>query len=248
MRSEPAPPDRIQPDGGREADQRFTRTPPAGFGSYGSGPAAAPPAGSTRWAGAWPAGKSATRTALVVLLGLAFIALNTAIAYAAVGSKVISIVTGVAFCLAFMIVVRLLHRAMWLSLLSFIPGLFVLVGSVELAPDLALENRGVRQQVTVVDAEVAGKRHTFTLEGDDGPLDEPLIYRGSAPDYEIGDTLTVLTDPNGVIALKEADRVDSTAKLGSLVLGGSGWTFIALVAGWRGHVRRREGRFDTLVI
>jgi hypothetical protein len=247
MRPEPAPPDRIRPAAGRAADQRFTQTPPVGFGSYGLGPAAAPPAGSTR-AGAWPAGKSATRTALVVLLGLAFIGLNTAIAYAAVGSKVISIVTGVVFCLVFMIVVRLLHRAMWLSLLSFIPGLFVLVGSVELAPDLALENRGVRQEVTIVDAEVAGKQHTFTLEGEDGPLGEPLIFRGSAPGYQVGDTLTVLTDPDGVIALKEADRVDPTAMLRSLVIGGSGWTFIALMAGWRGHVRRREGRFDTLVI
>ncbi|MEH1127449.1 hypothetical protein [Micromonospora sp. CPCC 206061] len=248
MHPEPAPPGQIQPAEGRPADQRFTETPPARFGSNGFGPAGAPPTGSTPWAGAWPAGKSATRTALVVLLGLAFIGLNTAIAYAAVGSKVISIVTGVAFCLVFMIVVRMLHRAMWLSLLSFLPALFVLVGSVELAPDLALEKRGVRQEVTIVDAEVAGKRHTFTLEGDDGPLGEPLIYQGSNPGYQVGDILTVLTDPDGVIALKVADRVDSTSTLGSLVLGGSGWTFIALVAGWRGHVRRREGRFDTLVI
>lgn len=184
----------------------------------------------------------------MVLLGLAFIVLNTAIAYATVGSKVVSIVTGIAFCLVFMIVVRLLHRAMWLSLLSFIPGLFVLVGSVELAPTLVLESRGVRQEVTVLDVEVAGKRHTFTLQGDDGRLDEPLIYRGSAPGYQVGDTLTVLTDPDGVIALKQADRVDSTTMLGSLAFGAGGWTFIALLAGWRGHVRRREGRFDTLVI
>ena len=106
----------------------------------------------------------------------------------------------------------------------------------------------VRQEVTIVDAEVAGKRHTFELRGDDGPLDEPLIYQGSNPGYQVGDILTVLTDPDGVIALKDADRVDSTATRGSLILGGSGWTFIALLAGWRGHVRRREGRFDTLVI
>ena len=248
MHPEPAPPGRIQPAEGRPADQRSTETPPAGFGSHGSGPAGAPPTGSTHWAGAWPAGKSATRTALVVLLGLTFIGLNTAIAYAAVGSKVISIVTGLVFCLVFMIVVHLLHRATWLSFLSMLPALFVLVGSVQFAPDLALEKRGVRQEVTIVDAEVAGKRHTFELQGDDGPLDEPLVYQGSNPGYQVGDILTVLTDPDGVIALKDADRVDSTATRGSLILGGSGWTFIALLAGWRGHVRRREGRFDTLVI
>src|SRR5215218_555437 len=96
---EPAPPGRIQPAEGRAADQRFTGAPPAGFGSHGFGPAGAPPTGSTPWAGAWPAGKSVTRTGLVVLLGLAFIGLNTAIAYAAVGSKVISIMTGLVFCL-----------------------------------------------------------------------------------------------------------------------------------------------------
>ncbi|MGX7670959.1 hypothetical protein [Plantactinospora sp. DSM 117369] len=248
MHPEPAPPGRIQPAHGWPADQRFTGGTPAGFGSHGFGPAGAPSTGSARWAGAWTAGKSARRTALVVLLGLAFIGLNTAIAYATVGSRVIPIVTGLAFCLVFMVVVRLLHRAMWLSLLSFLPALFVLVGSVGLAPDLALEKRGVRQEVTIVDAEVAGKRHTFTLRGDDGPLDEPLTYQGSNPGYQIGDTLTVLTDPDGVIALEEADRVDSGGTLGSLVLGGIGWTAIALLAGWRGHVRRREGRFDTLVI
>ncbi|MEU5934857.1 hypothetical protein [Micromonospora sp. NPDC047187] len=243
MPTEPTPPGRIQPAPGWPGDQRFTGKAPAGFG-----PAGAPPTGSVPWAGAWTAGKSVRRTALVVLLGLAFIGLNTAIAYATVGSKAVSIVTGLAFCLVFMVVVRVLHRAMWLSLLAFLPALFVLVGSVGLAPDLALEQRGVRQEVTIVDAEVAGKRHTFALRGDDGRLDEPLTYQGSNPGYQIGDTLTVLTDPDGVIALEAADRVDSSGNLGSLALGGIGWTFIALLAGWRGHIRRREGRFDTLVI
>jgi hypothetical protein len=150
-------------------------------GSHGVGPAGTVATGSVRYAGAWTTGRSVSRTASVVLLGLAFIGLNTAVAYATVGSRVMSIVTGLAFCMVFMIVVRLLHRAMW----------------------LALEERGVRQEVTIVDAEVAGKRHTFTLRGDDGPLDEPLTYQGSNPGHHLGDTLTVLTDPDAVIAPEE---------------------------------------------
>jgi hypothetical protein len=184
----------------------------------------------------------------VVLLGLAFTGLNTAIAYAMVGSTAISIVTGLLLCLIFFIVVHALHRANWLSLLSIIPGLLVLVGSVQFAPHLALEARGVRQEVTIVGAEGAGRRHTFTLEGKDGPLGEPLIFQGGDPGYKVGDVLTVLIDPDGVIELEDAARVDSTAALGMLAFGGGGWTVIALLAGWRGHVRRREGRFATVVI
>ncbi|MEV4711889.1 hypothetical protein [Micromonospora sp. NPDC049374] len=55
----------------------------------------------------------------------------------------------------------------------------------------------------------------------------------------------MLTDPDGPLTLQDADRVDSGGKLTALVLG---WTAIALLAGWRGHVRRRTGRDDTLVI
>lgn len=192
-------------------------------------------------------GKSARRTALVILLGLAFIGLNTAISYAAVGTPAVAIGTGIVLCLAFMCFIFALHRAAWLGFLSGLPALFILVGSVELAPALALEVRGVRQEVTIVDAEAAGKRHTFTLEGKDGQLDEPLIYQGSSPDYRVGEALTVLTDPDGVIELQDADSVDSPTNLATLVLGGAGWTLIAALAGWRGHVRRWKGRFDTLL-
>ncbi|MFF5216027.1 hypothetical protein [Micromonospora sp. NPDC000442] len=58
----------------------------------------------------------------------------------------------------------------------------------------------------------------------------------------------MLTDPDGPLTLQDADRVDSGGKLTALVLGVTGWTAIALLAGWRGHVRRRTGRDDTLVI
>ena len=111
-----------------------------------------------------------------------------------------------------------------------------------------LEARGVRQEVTIVDVSVVGKRHAFTLQGADGRLDEPLVHQGSNPSYQVGDRLAVLTDPDGVVELEAADRVDSGGMVAALLLGGAGWTFIALLAGWRGHVRRRNDRHDTLLI
>ncbi|WP_201753970.1 hypothetical protein [Micromonospora rubida] len=186
---------------------------------------------------------------LVVLLGLAVAGLSVAVAYVTVGwPKAVPISTGLALCVVFAVAVGVLHRAAWLAFLSMVPALFVLVGSVQLAPEAVLEERGVRQQVTIVGVEVAGKRHAFTLRGDEGPLDEPMIYRGSNPGYRIGGTLVVLTDPDGVVALRAADRVDSRGRLVALAFGAAGWAVIALLAGWRGHVRRREGRFETLII
>ncbi|SCL65892.1 hypothetical protein [Micromonospora peucetia] len=183
-------------------------------------------------------------TLLLVLMGAVFVGLNTGVAYVAIGTKVVPIITGVILCLVFVIAVRLLHRAAWLAFLAFAPALFVLVGSVQFAPEAALERRGVRQEVAIVDVEVTGKRHAFTLQGADGRLDEPLVYQGSNPSYQVGDRLAVLTDPDGKVEVEAADRVDSSGMLGMLILGWVGWTFIALLAGWRGHVRRRKGRFD----
>ncbi|MFM9499943.1 AAA family ATPase [Streptomyces galilaeus] len=48
-------------------------------------------------------------------------------------------------CLVFVIVLRLLHRAWWLAVLSVVPALFILVGSVQYAPEAALDRRGVRE-------------------------------------------------------------------------------------------------------
>ncbi|MEU9508271.1 hypothetical protein AB0D32_18575 [Micromonospora sp. NPDC048170] len=183
-------------------------------------------------------------TLLVVLMGLVFVGLNTGVAYVAVSTKAVPISTGVILCLVFVIAVRLLHRAVWLAFLAVVPALLVLVGSVQFAPEAVLEGRGVRQEVTIVAVEVTGKRHAFTLQGADGRLDEPLIYQGSNPNHRVGDRLAVLTDPEGKVELEVADRVDSGGMLGMLLLGGAGWTCIALLAGWRGHVRRRKGRHD----
>ncbi|MEU7996818.1 hypothetical protein AB0B83_15965 [Micromonospora sp. NPDC049060] len=231
MPAEPPAPGRIAPTGWRP-DVRPTL----------------PPTGPVPVAGAWSAGRSTAMTVLLVLFGLAVVGVNTAIAYVAVGATVVPIVTGLLLCLVFVLAVRLLHRAAWLAFLAMGPALFVLVGSVQLAPEAVLEARGVRQEVTIVDVSVVGKRHAFTLEGADGRLDEPLVHQGSNPGYRVGDRLAVLTDPDGVVELEAADRVDSGGMVGALLFGGAGWTFIALLAGWRGHVRRRHDRHDTLLI
>ncbi|GAB3161493.1 hypothetical protein GCM10027290_68390 [Micromonospora sonneratiae] len=198
-------------------------------------------------AGAWSAGRSVGATLLVALLGLAIIGLNTVIAYLTVAWPAVPIATGVVLCLGFSMAVYLLHRANWLAILSMVWALIILVGSVQLAPEAVLETRGVRQEVTITDVEVNGKRHAFNLQGSNGPLDEQLIYQGSSPSYRVGDRLAVLVDPDGVVELENADSVDSTGKLGMLVYGGIGWTLIALLAGWRGHVRRRKGRYAVSI-
>lgn len=199
----------------------------------------------TPMAGTWSAGRSVRRTLLVVLLGVTFAALNTALAYAALGvTQAVPIGVGLVLCLAFMVAVRLLHRAAWLSFLSLVPALFMLVGSVQLAPEAALDRRGVRHDVVIVSEKVIAKRHEYALSG----VDEPLVYSGSRSGYRVGDRLTVLTDPDGVVDLADAATVDPAGQVTSLVLGVSGWTIIAALAGWRGHVRRRRGRYDDVVI
>ncbi|WP_259275786.1 hypothetical protein [Micromonospora chalcea] len=194
-------------------------------------------------AGARPALWSLTLTAVVAGLGLAVIAVNTLVGYLTVGlSQAVPICLGLAGCFTFAVALRLLHRAWWLAALSVVPALFVLVGSVQLAPEAVLRERGVAQQVTITDVQTSGKRHEFTLRADSGPLDEPLVYSGSSPGYRVGQQLTVLVDPQGQVELADAEKVDVAGKRSMLVLGAAGWTLFALLAGWRGHVRRARGR------
>lgn len=193
--------------------------------------------------GARPALWSLVLTAVVAGLGLAVIAVNTLVGYLTVGlSQAVPICLGLVGCFAFTVALRLLHRAWWLAVLSVVPALFVLVGSVQLAPEAVLQERGVAQQVTITDVQTSGKRHEFALRSDSGPLDEPLVYQGSAPDYRVGQQLTVLTDPRRQVELADAEDVDAAGKRAMLVFGAAGWTLFALLAGWRGHVRRARGR------
>ncbi|MFC7479253.1 hypothetical protein ACFQX7_03135 [Luedemannella flava] len=181
------------------------------------------------------------RTALVVLLGALFVALNTAIGYVMVGATWVAISTGVLLCLLFVVAVRALHRATWLSVLSLLPAFLVLVGSVQLAPELVLQQRGERHEVTILADRVVGKSHSYLLGSDKvSVLAEPLTYSGDYPPYKAGDRLTVVIDPRGVVELEDASMVDPAGKVTALVMGLTGWTLIALLAGWRGHRRRHR--------
>ncbi|MET9685644.1 hypothetical protein [Streptomyces coeruleorubidus] len=194
--------------------------------------------------------KSARRTAGLVAFAWASAAGTTGLAYLTLGSEVIPIAVGVLLCLAFAVMLLLLHRAVWLTVLSAVPALFVLVGSVQYAPEAALERRGVRESVVIVADTAAGtssNNHRFTLRGADGTeLEEKLEFNGDAWAPKVGDRLDVIRDPEGAVPMEQADEVDAAGRLGGLVGGTVTWTSMAVLAGWRGHVRRRRGR-DSLV-
>ena len=141
-----------------------------------------PPPTPVRVAGARSALWSLTMTAALVGFGLAVIAVSVVVGPLTVGLPSAGpISVSLAGCFAFAVGLRLLHRGWWLTFLSVVPALFVLVGTVQLAPESVLRERGVAQQVTITDVQTAGKRHEFALQGDSGRLDEPLVYRGSSP-------------------------------------------------------------------
>jgi hypothetical protein len=183
-------------------------------------------------------------TFVVVGLGWIIAAANTGISYLALGMDVIPIVTGLIGCLVLAMLLRVLHHAWWLAFLSFLPAVFVLVGSVQYAPEAALDSRGVRENVRIAaDSAAAGDSdHRFTLIGPSGELEETLDYGGDDPEWEVGDRIEVISDPEGVISLEAASDVDPGGQLGALAMGVVGWTGITLLAGRRGFVRRRAGR------
>jgi predicted membrane channel-forming protein YqfA (hemolysin III family) len=86
------------------------------------------------------------RTVALVVYAWAAAAATTCAAYLAVGSEAVPISVGLFLGLAFVVLLSLLHRAFWLAVLSVVPGLFVLVGAVQYAPEAALERRGVRSR------------------------------------------------------------------------------------------------------
>jgi hypothetical protein len=189
--------------------------------------------------------KSVRRTAGLVAFGWASAAGTTGLAYLTLGSEVVPIVVGVLLCLTFAVMMLLLHRALWLTVLSAVPALFVLVGSVQYAPEAALEQRGVRESVVIVADAAAGTssgNHRFTLRGTDGnELEEKLGFNGDAWAPKVGDRLDVIRDPEGAVPMEQADDVDAAGRLGGLIGGTVTWTLMAVLAGWRGHVRRRRG-------
>ncbi|WP_406149098.1 hypothetical protein [Streptomyces sp. NBC_01012] len=181
----------------------------------------------------------------VIVIGWIIAAGNTGISYLALGTDAIPIITGTLGCVAFVVLLRLLHRAWWLAVVSVLPALLVLVGSVQYPLEAALGSRGVRTAVTVTADSAAGtgsSAHRFTVEGPDGPLEETLDYRGDNPTWKVGDRLVVVSDPEKTVSMVEASEVDSDGKFGMLLMGVIGWTCVTLLAGLRGFVRRREGR------
>ncbi|KOV32091.1 hypothetical protein AB0420_30260 [Streptomyces caelestis] len=195
--------------------------------------------------------RSFRRTVGVVLFGWAAAAVTAGASYLALRWVWVPIAVGVPLCLAFAVFLMLLHRAGWIALLSFVPGLFILVGAVQYAPEAALEVRGVRESVVIVaDSvdETGGDNHRFTLRTADGEeLAERFTYNGSgAP--RVGDRFDVLRDPEGVAPMERADEVDAAGRLNGLIGGLVAWTLMAVLAGRRGHVRRRCGKTDSLLL
>ncbi|MFC8366445.1 MULTISPECIES: hypothetical protein [unclassified Streptomyces] len=196
--------------------------------------------------------QSFRRTVGVVLFGWAAAAVTAGASYLALRWVWVPIAVGVPLCLGFVTLLMLLHRAGWIALLSFVPGLFILVGAVQYAPEAALEVRGVRESVVIVaDSvdETGGDNHRFTLRTADGEeLEERLTYNGDNFGLEVGDRLDVLRDPEGVAPMEQVDRVDAAGRLSGLIGGLVAWTLMAVLAGRRGHVRRRRGKADSLLL
>lgn len=194
--------------------------------------------------------RSARRTVGLVAFGWASAAATTCVAYLALGYEAVPIGVGVLLCLTFAVMMSLLHRAFWLTVLSAVPALFILVGSVQYAPEAALERRGVRETVVIVADTAAGTssdNHRFTLRGADGrKLPEKLQFNGDLWAPKVGDRLDIIRDPEGAVPMEQADDVDAAGRLSGLIGGTVTWTLMALLAGWRGHVRRRRGRDSPL--
>ncbi|MFE8951223.1 MULTISPECIES: hypothetical protein [Streptomyces] len=191
------------------------------------------------------------RTVWVTLYGWAAALVVAGVSYLALRWVAVPIAVGVLLFLVFAGLLAWLHRAGWIALLSLAPGLFVLVGAVQYAPELALEVRGVQESVVVVAdsaAETGGKNHRYTLRAEDGRvLDERLSYNGSGGP-RVGDAFDVVLDPEGVAPMERADQVDPAGRLGGAVAGLVVWTLMTPVAGWRGHVRRRQGKESSLLL
>ncbi|MDU0299449.1 hypothetical protein [Streptomyces sp. PAL114] len=195
--------------------------------------------------------RSVRRAMWVALCGWVAALVTACASYLALRWVAVPIVVGVVLCLAFAGLLTWLHRAGWIALLSLAPGLMVLVGAVQYAPELALEVRGVREGVVIVadsaDA-TGGKNHRLTLRTEDGrELAERMTYKGDGAPRP-GQRLEVIRDPEGVVPMERADQVDAAGRLHGAFAGLVTWTLMAFLAGWRGHVRRRQGKESSLLL
>jgi hypothetical protein len=193
--------------------------------------------------------QSVRRTLAVLVFGWAAAAGTAGASYLALRWVAVPIGVGTVLCLAFAVLLALLHRAAWIALLSLVPALFILVGAVQYAPEAALEARGVRERVVIVAdsaEETGGKNHRYTLRTEDGEeLEERFTYNGDTWAPEVGDRLDVILDPEGVVPMEKAEEVDPAGRLNGLIAGVVAWTLMTLLAGRRGHVRRRKGKEES---
>ncbi|WP_231440756.1 hypothetical protein [Brevibacterium zhoupengii] len=130
---------------------------------------------------------------------------------------------------------RILDRrwVLWLAVPAF--GLTGL-GAIMLAEDLGISRVGEVTEVVVVDhtsevktvhdsTEPGGRkvyRHEYSLQHIDGsPIDEPLIYRGQDgfEEFDTGDTINVLIDPDGNAPIEPAESIDFAADVALLIVG-----------------------------
>ncbi|WP_025779631.1 hypothetical protein [Brevibacterium sp. VCM10] len=175
----------------------------------------------------------------IVITGAVFlvgIGLVFAVGYLFPSVLLVTIILGCVFFVGVTLAMRAIMGTAWAY---WFTGPFVaiaFIGSVMLAEDVALSQAGEVTEVVVMDHEVDvttehdsnGRHarkvytHTYSLERIDGtPVAEPLIYRGKDgfDDFDEGDTISVLIDPEGKAPTKPAEDVDLPADIGILVTG-----------------------------
>ena len=180
----------------------------------------------------------------------------------------VSIIVAVVACIIVCFTTWIALMTGWLSrILTGIPiglaGLFLMAGTADLGPDMALESAGEPVEVVVTDVtrkverqrgtegrsrEVVTYTYRFTrLDG--GPQPDQIIYRGDGGYdgvYEGGRT-TLLIDPSGRLENQLASEVDSTTSL-SIVIVGMVLLYLAWLPGCLTYARRsarRSGKAAT---
>lgn len=172
-------------------------------------------------------------TGAVFLVGIGVV---FAVGYLFPSVLLLTIILG---CFFFVGVTLAMRQFMGTSWAYWFTGPFVaiaFIGTVMLAEDVALSQAGEVTEVVVTDHKVDvttehdsnGRHarkvytHTYSLERTDGsPVAEPLTYRGKDgfDDFDTGDTISVLIDPEGRAPTKPAEDVDLPADIGVLVTG-----------------------------
>lgn len=175
----------------------------------------------------------------IVIVGAVFLigtGVVFALGYLIPSAQLLTIVLGVLVFVGVTLAMRMIMGSAWAYWYTGPVVAIALIGTVMLAEDVALSQSGEVTEVVVVDHKVEVKTrhdsnssrsrkaytHTYTLERTDGsPVAEPLIYRGKDgfDDFDEGDTITVLIDPEGTAPTQPVDDVDLGTDIGVLVTG-----------------------------